>query len=120
MIDASLASGGERGFPLAVGRYLAAKYGHGPAQLAGARQRILEVLAALQRRLGDGEYFGGAAPDALDIYTASFLTPLAGVTSAGRSRCDGHRTLASHGVSNHLYIPDLARSSEASRIVKRW
>ena len=76
MIDAALTSDGARGFPLPVARYLAAKYGHTPATVAAARPRLLEILAALQRRLGDADYFGGAAPNALDIYTASFLTPL--------------------------------------------
>jgi glutathione S-transferase len=82
MIDASLTSDGARGFPLPVARYLAGKYGHSPAAVAGARARTLEVLHALQRRLGDAEYFGGAAPDALDIYTACFLTPLTDIEEA--------------------------------------
>jgi glutathione S-transferase len=75
MIDASLADPA-RGFPPPVARYLAAKYGHTPGCIAAARTRIRVLLSALQRRLGDAPYFGGEAPNALDIHTAAFLTPV--------------------------------------------
>jgi glutathione S-transferase len=82
MIEGSLRSDGARGFPVPVARYLAAKYGHAPERIAGARARIREVLAALQRALADGRYFGGDRPDALDVYSACFLTPLAPLSEA--------------------------------------
>ncbi|RYE94154.1 MAG: hypothetical protein EOO75_02700 [Myxococcales bacterium] len=76
MIDASLTSDGARGFPLPVARYLAPKYGHTPGCADGARERAAATLAALGDRLGGGEYFGPSGPDALDVYVATFVTPL--------------------------------------------
>lgn len=81
MIDASLTSDGARGFPLAVGRYLAARYGHGPGALARATERITAQLALLATRLADRTYVTGRV-SAVDVYLATFLTPLTVITEA--------------------------------------
>ena len=87
MIDGGLRSEGREGFPLAVAQRLAPKYGHAPEHVAPARARIAEVLAQFDRLLaaaraaGHG-YLLGDAPTALDIYLATFLTPIVGVSEA--------------------------------------
>jgi len=73
MIHTSLTEG--RGFPTPVAQQLAKRYGYTPDVTAGLRDRVRDQLAALAGRLR-GDYFGGAAPDALDVYVATFLTPL--------------------------------------------
>jgi glutathione S-transferase len=85
MIHGSLESAGQRGFPLPVANYLAAKYGHAPERIPAARRRIAEVLGLLdatlaQSRAAGHEYFFGAHVSALDIYAATFLTPVVGTT----------------------------------------
>jgi glutathione S-transferase len=81
MIDASIASEGKRGFPLPVGQYLARRYGYSPDAAARGRTRIEHQLGALrdrlraQQALGHG-YLGGPQVSALDVYLATFLTPL--------------------------------------------
>jgi len=81
MIDATIKSGGARGFPLPVGHYLAARYGYTPDAGDRIRPRIERQLHLVrdrlvaQQALGHG-YLGGAQPSALDIYVAAFLTPL--------------------------------------------
>jgi glutathione S-transferase len=87
MIDGGLRSDGREGFPLEVATRLAPKYGYAPERIAPARARIAEVLAQLDRRLADARaaghrYLLGDAPTALDIYVATFLTPITGVTEA--------------------------------------
>lgn len=85
MIDASLTSDGKRGFPAPVGPYLARRYGYTPEAAARGRARIERQLGALrdrlraQRALGH-DYLGGAQVSALDVYLATFLTPLAPIT----------------------------------------
>lgn len=76
MIHASFASEGERGFPLPAAKYLAKRYGFS-RDLAAANlvERVHSLLATLRDQLR-GPYFGGDAPSALDIYAATFLTPL--------------------------------------------
>jgi glutathione S-transferase len=77
MIQAAFDSGGERGFTLPVAGYLAKRYGHTTAvSLADVRARIAEQLGVLRAELGDRTYFGGERPSALDVYAATFLTPL--------------------------------------------
>jgi hypothetical protein len=76
MIDAGLTSGGAVGFPPPLAKFLARRYGHSPDAVALAHARIpaqLDFVAAQLR----GDYFGGAAPNALDVYSATFLTPIA-------------------------------------------
>jgi glutathione S-transferase len=87
MIDAGLTTGGQRGFPLQVARYLAPKYGHregcAPAARAAIDQRLafFEALAREARAAGR-PYLLGDAVSALDVYLATSLTPLAGITQA--------------------------------------
>lgn len=74
MIDASLA--GKPGFPEPIAKYLAKRYGYSPEAMVTARTRVVEQLAYLAGKL-TGDYFGGAAPNAIDVYSATFLTPVA-------------------------------------------
>jgi len=82
MIEASFATKGERGFPVPVAQYLAARYGYTPAESAASRSRIAEQLALFAQRLGGREYLAGERPCALDVYLATFLTPLTDITEA--------------------------------------
>jgi glutathione S-transferase len=77
MIDASITSNGERGFPFPVAKYLAKRYGYTPESIAIARDRVGAQLAFLASEL-HGDYFGGDAPNAIDVYSATFVTPIAG------------------------------------------
>lgn len=84
MIDTSLSSDGKRGFPLPVARYLAQRYGYTPDAAARSRVRIAQQLAVLRDRLraqhaAGHAYLGGAAVSALDVYLATFLTPLSAI-----------------------------------------
>jgi glutathione S-transferase len=86
MIHITLTSGGKRGFPLPVGQYLARRYGYTPEAADRSRARIERQLHALgdrlraQRALGHA-YLGGARISALDIYCATFLTPLSAISA---------------------------------------
>jgi glutathione S-transferase len=82
MIHASFTSNGATGFPLPVAQYLAAKYGYVAERIDAARARSIEILHALRDRLGTSAYFGGARPNALDVYAATFLTPVTEITDA--------------------------------------
>jgi glutathione S-transferase len=73
MIRAAHESNGKRGFPLPVATYLAQRYGSGAGDV---RARVREQLALVRERLHGGPYFGGERVSALDIYVATFLTPL--------------------------------------------
>ena len=77
MIDASVTTDGASGFPPPIAKYLSKRYGYSPAAVATARTRIAAQLAFIESKL-HGDYFGGATPNALDIYSATFLTPIAG------------------------------------------
>lgn len=86
MIDASLASGGKRGFPLPIAQFLAARYGHSPEAVARGRARVEHQLRALADRLrartaAGHAYLGGDRVSALDVYLATFLTPLGPITT---------------------------------------
>ena len=89
MIEASLTSEGARGFPLPVARFLAAKYGHSSERAARAQGRMREVLGTISRALGDAEYHGGHAPNALDVYSATFLTPMTTISEAACPKMAG-------------------------------
>jgi hypothetical protein len=87
MIHGSLSSGGARSFPLPVAQYLAAQYGYAPERFAPApaRARVVAILAYFDRLLAGSRaaghaYLLGDRLTALDIYLATFLTPLVGVT----------------------------------------
>lgn len=82
MIQASLESNGERGFPLSVAGYLAKRYGHTADAATDVRDRVASQLAVLRAELGDRTYFGGERPSALDVYAATFLTPLSDIDDA--------------------------------------
>jgi glutathione S-transferase len=81
MIDATLTSRGARGFPLPVGERLAARYGYTPEAVRSSRERakhqldLLETRLREQRALGH-DYLGGSSVSALDVFAATFLTPL--------------------------------------------
>jgi glutathione S-transferase len=77
MIQASLESNGERGFTLGVATYLAKRYGHTAAVSPSVvRDRVQALLTLIHGELGARTWFGGDAPNALDVYAATFLTPL--------------------------------------------
>ncbi len=86
MIDATMTSNGKRGFPLPVGTYLANRYGY--TADAGPRYRVriehqLHILRdrlLAQQALGHA-YLGGQRISALDIYLATFLTPLSVISA---------------------------------------
>ena len=85
MIDVSITSGGKRGFPLPVAQYLARRYGYTPDAAALGRARVERQLGALRDRLCAQQalghtYLGGPRVSALDVYLATFLTPLSDIT----------------------------------------
>lgn len=82
MIHAGLTSNGERGFPGPVAGYLAKRYGYSPQIAEGLKSRVTAQVGHLAHELAGRDYFGGAKPNALDIYTATFLTPLTRLTAA--------------------------------------
>jgi glutathione S-transferase len=80
MIQASFETQGERGFALPVAGFLAKRYGHaGDVSSATVRDQVASRLAVLRAELGDRAYFGGDRPNALDVYSATFLTPLSDI-----------------------------------------
>jgi glutathione S-transferase len=86
MIDASITSEGKRGFPLRIGQYLAARYGYSPDAWARAQVRAGQQLGLLRDRLraqraAGCEYLAGPRVSALDVYVATFLTPLSDITT---------------------------------------
>jgi glutathione S-transferase len=83
MIEAGFRTDGSKGFVTPVGKYLVQRYDSARVVKQGEshdrlRQRCAEQLTALDKHLAirGGDYFGGAAPNALDVYTAAFLVPL--------------------------------------------
>jgi len=82
MIHASVTSNGARGFAPQVAAFLGKRYGYSTAIAEGLRARVMAQLATLAARLGSRSYFGGEHPNAVDIYLATFLTPLVALTEA--------------------------------------
>jgi glutathione S-transferase len=85
MLHGSFASDGVEGFPIAAAKYLAPKYGYTDACFPAAKQRVIDVLDLLHRLVerarGEGRsYLLGDRLTALDIYLATFLTPIVGVS----------------------------------------
>jgi glutathione S-transferase len=85
MIHGGFETQGAEGFPVPVAKFLAPKYGYSESRVPYAKQRILDVLGLLHRMLekshAEGRaYLLGDRLSALDIYSATFLTPIAGVT----------------------------------------
>jgi hypothetical protein len=70
------ASDGTAGFPPPIAKYLAKRYGYSAAAIEAAQSKIGAQLGYLASKL-TGEYFGGVTPNAIDIYSAAFLTPIA-------------------------------------------
>jgi glutathione S-transferase len=85
MIHGSISTEGARSFPLLAGQYLAASYGYAPDRIERARRRIRDLLVLLDdtlaasRAAGHG-YLLGDQLSALDLYLATFLTPIIGVS----------------------------------------
>jgi glutathione S-transferase len=75
MIEAGLAGTGA-GFPPQIAKYLGKRYGYSPEALAAGKTRMEAQLGFVAGKLR-GDYFGGATPNALDVYSATFLTPVA-------------------------------------------
>jgi glutathione S-transferase len=82
MVHAGFATNGEVGFPPPAREYLAKRYGYTEEAGARSRTRAAAVFAHLAARLGGRDYFGGARPDAVDIYVATALTPLSALAEA--------------------------------------
>jgi glutathione S-transferase len=87
MIHSSFVTRGERSFPLPAAQYLAPRYGYAPERVPAARARIVESLQLLDQQLAESRaaghrYLLGAEFTALDLYLATFLTPLAGLSEA--------------------------------------
>ncbi|AKF07166.1 hypothetical protein DB32_004315 [Sandaracinus amylolyticus] len=81
MIHAGLESGGARGFPLPVARYLSSRYALTSDAATRAPRRVRAVLSLLDAELARARAAGhawllGDAPSALDVYAATSLTPL--------------------------------------------
>ncbi len=79
MIQDSLGHRERKGFPPAVGNYLGQKYGLTPQHVKIAKQRVLDILEELSKRIDGRDYLLGDALSALDIYWATFanlFTPL--------------------------------------------
>jgi glutathione S-transferase len=88
-----MSSGGARSFSLGVGEYLARRYGHAPDGALAARARFLEVGRLFERQLTASQaaghrYLLGPELTALDIYLATFLTPVA---PSAEADCPGMR-----------------------------
>jgi len=85
MLHGSVTSNGARSFPMRIAEYLAANYGYAPERIDRAHRRVREVLGLLDatlaasRAAGHG-YLLGDQLSALDIYLATFITPIIGVT----------------------------------------
>jgi glutathione S-transferase len=85
MIHGSLVSDGAEGFPMPAAKYLAPKYGYNEERVAAAKHRVVDVLDLLHRMIeksrSEGRtYLLGDRLTALDIYLATFLTPIVGVS----------------------------------------
>jgi glutathione S-transferase len=85
MLHGSMTSNGARSFPLRVAGYLASSYGYAPDRIERAHRRVREIFGLLDttlaasRAAGHG-YLLGDQLTALDIYLATVLTPIVGVT----------------------------------------
>lgn len=76
MIHDGLVTDGASGFPARAAGYLAKRYGYVAAEAEQLPEKVAAQLAVLERILDGNDYYGGASPDALDVYVASFLTIL--------------------------------------------
>jgi glutathione S-transferase len=83
MIDAAMTT--DRGFPKSVATYLARRYNYAPGAMPAVRERVAAQLASLRDRLARQHalghaYLAGPHVSALDVYLATFLTPLTPIT----------------------------------------
>ena len=77
MIHAGVTTNGARGFGQPVAGYLAKRYGYDGAEAyTRVHANVAAQLAHLDARLAGRDYFGGERPNVVDVYTATFLTPL--------------------------------------------
>lgn len=75
------------GFPPPVAGYLGKRYGYKAEAVAALVPRVSAqfavLLAGLEAQRARGfAYFGGAMPSAVDVYVATFLTPMVELTQA--------------------------------------
>jgi glutathione S-transferase len=82
MIHGGLSSEGAVGFPLPVAQFLAPRYGYAAERVPGAMARIREVVALFERLLEGRRHLLGDALTAVDLYLATFLTPVLGLSEA--------------------------------------
>ena len=80
LIDCSLKSGGERGFPLGLARLLAGKYGYQLGTSESSRAQIGQIFGLLLSHLEASRreytrFFFGGEISALDIHVATALSP---------------------------------------------
>jgi glutathione S-transferase len=114
MIDAGLAGTGA-GFPPPIAKFLGRRYGYSPEAIAAARPRIEAQLAFLANRLTN-DFFGGTEPDAIDVYCATFLTPVAAPLT--EAECAGippplrHAFASAHAAFGSLIPPALIAHRE--------
>jgi glutathione S-transferase len=85
MIHESIRTGGARSFPLRVAQFLARKYGYAPERVAAARARVIETMQLLEaeraRSAAAGHaYLIGERLTALDLYLATFLNTVVGLS----------------------------------------
>jgi len=116
MLDASFKSGGQQSFPLRAAQYLAPRYGYAPERVPAALARVRDLLALFDAELGlrraaGHRYLLGAAVSALDVYLATFLTPIVGL---GDDECPAMRPELRRAC-NYLRELDEARVSPALR-----
>jgi glutathione S-transferase len=86
LVETSFGTQGARGFPIPIAQHLAARYGYRPGCGGAAKERMVAVVAALDRQLqrnatSDHTYYLGSQPTALDIYSMAsidLLLPLPG------------------------------------------
>jgi glutathione S-transferase len=80
MIRQSLDHGGESNFPSNIANYLGQRYGLNPTHARSAKERTIDLLRMLSRRIEGRRYLVGDTLTAADIYWATFanlITPLA-------------------------------------------
>jgi glutathione S-transferase len=87
MLHGSMTSNGARSFPMRIAGYLADSYGYAPDRIDRAHRRLREVWDLLDATLSSSRaaghaYLLGDRLTALDIYLATFITPIVGVTAA--------------------------------------
>jgi len=114
MIHEGIATNGARGFGQPVAGYLAARYGYAPEAAPRLHERVAAQLAHLASRLAGRDYFGGDRPNAVDVYTATFLTPLFPIADADCPKLSP-RLRAAFGAAAEVLGPLVPRELGALR-----